>query len=263
MDKRVRMHPDLTGLLRPAESGLTHRCHSGRQTHSGAGLSQMTWGNGRLTNAALIEPPPRRNHNSVPIWCAMDWLWAALIGVGGSVVGGIVGGLFVLRAAQRQRERDRDDARAIRSHQAALAIADAMAALIVAVSTWKQDHDWDSLAAAFNTYSRTVGVQRLALIDPELRRRVQNQTPLTAAFLNVAAKGGGAAPQSADTVLRHSNAVIPALGAHVSDEALPPYQPPDLESGSGLLGWGRDSGYRRPCNFEIPRQQSVASDDRI
>jgi gas vesicle protein len=118
------------------------------------------------------------------------WLWAALIGVGGSVVGGAVGGWFVLLAAHRQSEHDRQSARLDRSHQAALAIADAIAALAVAVTTWKkrQDHDLVALATAFNAYSQAVSVQSIALIDPDLRNRVRNQTQLTIAFLTLLAK---------------------------------------------------------------------------
>jgi len=83
-----------------------------------------------------------------------------------------------------------------------------------------------------------VAVQGLALTDLELRSRVRNQTDLAAAFLRVAGKGGGAAPQLADTVQRHATVVLSALGAHVDDTALPRYQAPDLTNGSGLLSWG-------------------------
>ncbi len=97
------------------------------------------------------------------------------------------------------------------------------------------------LVAAFNAYSQAVTVRSLALTDPELRSRVRNQTGLVMAFLSVAGKGGGAAPQLADTAKRHVTAVYSAIDAHVNGSTLPEYQAPDLTSGSGLLSWGLDS----------------------
>jgi hypothetical protein len=171
----------------------------------------------------------------------MDWLWAALIGVCGSVVGGVVGGWFVLQAASRQSERDRQNARLDRSHDAAFAILAAVAALGEAVTTWKRQSDqdrWAQLAALFNAYSQAVVVQGVALADPELRDRVKNQTQLTIDFLNVAWKGGTSAPQLADIALQHAGALVEALDAHVNGKELPPYKAPKLASGSGLFGSG-------------------------
>lgn len=72
---------------------------------------------------------------------------------GSSVVGGFVGGWFVLRADRRQWQRDHQAVRTDRSHEAALAIADSVALLDEAVANWVgQPFEIDALRAAFNLY---------------------------------------------------------------------------------------------------------------
>jgi hypothetical protein len=104
----------------------------------------------------------------------LSWLWAALIGVGGAVGGGMVSGRYVLRAGQRQWERDREDARAGRSHQAATSIADALGILEEAVFDWtKEPTNTIVLYSVFNDFARTAIVQGMRLSDDALRRRVE------------------------------------------------------------------------------------------
>src|SRR5215469_14372419 len=102
-----------------------------------------------------------------------DIMFAAGIGAGGSVVGGIVGGWFAIRATHRQWQRDRDDARIDRSRLAAMAIADSISEMDFAVFNWDQGRTQaDDLRASFNALVRTLAVQSLLLTDDELRARV-------------------------------------------------------------------------------------------
>src|ERR1022692_2733106 len=76
----------------------------------------------------------------------LDWLWAALIGVGGATVGGVVSGWFVVLAGQRQWQRDREDTRKDRSEHAAQSIAAALASMDAAVVLWQANqHDIEPL----------------------------------------------------------------------------------------------------------------------
>lgn len=104
---------------------------------------------------------------------------AALIGAGGSVVGGFVGGWLALLAGSRQGRRDVAARRTERSHQAALAIAESLAALELAVATWTaRQSDAIALRVAFNLFAQTAAVQAIALTDGDLRSRVRTHTEL-------------------------------------------------------------------------------------
>lgn len=113
-------------------------------------------------------------------------LEAALIGDGGSVVGGIVGGWFAIVAVRSQWKRDRASIRADRSHQAALSIAESMASVddtLVALSKGLASPasgrvSLQPLQAAVNTFIRTDAVQSMALTDEALRERVRTHTEL-------------------------------------------------------------------------------------
>lgn len=165
---------------------------------------------------------------------------AATIGAAGSVIGGVVGGWFTLRAGHRQWQRDRSDSQAERSHQAALALAEAVAGLDEAVVTWEaRPADADALRRAFNLFSRTAAVQSIALSDDTLRRRVRTHLELVGRFAALA----GTIPQATaliPAVRRHTDALIEALDAHVNRKALPLYQAPPLNDVAGLLRWQPD-----------------------
>ena len=162
---------------------------------------------------------------------------AALIGAGGSLIGGVVGGWFTLRAGHRQWQRDREDSRAERSHQAAMAIAGAVADLEEAVVIWEaRPSDIDALREAFNIFSRIATIQSMALTDDTLRQRVRTHTELVVRL----AAGAGSTPSAAaftGTVRRHADALIGALEAHVNGNSLPAYQPPPLNDAAGLITW--------------------------
>ena len=117
----------------------------------------------------------------------LSWLWAALVGVIGSVVGGVIGGRYVLRAGQQQWQRDRGDARTDRSHRAAMSIAQAIARLEEAVVAWPAHrNDTIDLAAAYNAMAREAAVQSMALTDETLRSRVRNHVELAGRLVAVA-----------------------------------------------------------------------------
>jgi hypothetical protein len=85
-------------------------------------------------------------------------LAAALIGAGGSVVGGIVGGWFAIIAARGQWRRDRADARAERSRQAAVSIAESVASMEEALVAWAENE------------SRLVALRAALMPSPGRRR---------------------------------------------------------------------------------------------
>jgi hypothetical protein len=162
---------------------------------------------------------------------------AAAIGAGGSLIGGVVGGWFALRAGHKQWQRDREDPRTERSHQAAMAIAVAVASMEEAVVTWNaHPEDTDALRASFNIFSRTAAVQSIVLTDDALRQRVRIHTELAVRLAALAGKTDAAAALTA-TVRRHADALIGALDAHVNGNPLPPYQPPPLDNAAGLVSW--------------------------
>ena len=151
---------------------------------------------------------------------------AALIGAGGSVVGGVVGGGFALLAARGQWKRDRATAQADRSHQAAISIAESIASMQDALTTWTYlEEDLDGLRAAISAFSRTAEVQSMALTDDTLRQRVRTHLVL----LRTVANGAGMRNPGHDmpgAARRDADAVIAALQAHYSGTPLPPYELP-------------------------------------
>jgi hypothetical protein len=184
----------------------------------------------------------------------LSWLWAALIGTGGSIVGGVIGGLYALRATSNQWQRDRQDARSDRSHQAASTIADAINSLEQEIVTWRaKPEDAESLTHAYNMNSQRIGVQSMALTDMDLKARVLHHVQLVAALVLDARKyaeqfaGQGMTEKNdrlrlqaeglADTENRHANAVRMSLEAHVTENPLPAYQPLPLSDMAALLAW--------------------------
>ena len=191
------------------------------------------------------SPLPAVTHRPQSSMGTLDWLFAAAIGAGGSVLGGLVGGWFVLRAGAAQWQRDREASRADRSHQAALTIATEITGLEAAVETWgTRQEDVDALVAAFNAFSLSTTVQSMGLIDDELRRRINDHRLLTGKFAAIASAQGTIAGQSgnvetmsalAETVRRNTEAVLEAIDSHVTGKPLPPYDPPVVGAGIELL----------------------------
>jgi hypothetical protein len=165
-------------------------------------------------------------------------LAAALIGVGGSVVGAAIGGWFGIMAARGQWKRDRADARAERSRQAAMAIAESVASLEEALVAWSAGQsDLVALRTAFNVFSRTAAVQSIALTESTLRERVRRHIELVARVATLAETNPTGAAALVPTARRHADAVIEALDAHYNDAALPSYRPLPLEDAAALLTW--------------------------
>ena len=190
----------------------------------------------------------------MPVWCAVgyvvhhavaagnfDWLWAALIGVGGAVVGGLVAGWWAVRAAQKQWQRDREDSRTDRSRQAAMGIAEALSAMGLAIATWQarptDPGEIAALTAAYNEFLRSVAAQGIALTDADVRSRVRAHLTFVRELARLAYQGGTSAPPLADRVQAHGAAVLDALDAHVHGSALPPYQPLPLNDAAALARW--------------------------
>jgi hypothetical protein len=169
------------------------------------------------------------------------WLWAALIGVGGSAVGGLVGGWYVLRAGHEQWQRDRQDARIDRSRQAAMSIAEAVGEMEQAIGTWQANPadqaEIVTLLNAFNAFSRSVAIQSLALTDDELRSRVRAHQTFVSVLGTLARQGGTSASPLADRVRKHADVVLDAISAHVHGNPLPPYQALPLDNAGALAQW--------------------------
>lgn len=186
------------------------------------------------------SPSPAR---LMPIWCAMDlsWLWAALVGVGGSAIGGLVGGWYALRATHEQWQRDREDARTDRSRQAAMSIAEAVGEMEQAIGTWQANPaDQAEIAAllnAFNGFSRSVAIQGLALTDDELHSRVRAHQIFVGVLGKLAQQGSTSAPPLAEQVRKHADVVLDAISAHVHGNLLPAYQPLPLSDAVALMQW--------------------------
>lgn len=171
----------------------------------------------------------------------LSWLWAALIGVGGSGVGGLVGGWYVLRAGHEQWQRDRQDAQSERSRQASMSIAEAIGEMEQAIATWRANPadktEVETLRNSFNAFSRSIAIQSLALSDGELRSRIRTPQTFVGIVGEIVRKGGTAAPLLADQARKHADVVLDAISAHIHDRTLPSYEPPPLTDAGKLLRW--------------------------
>jgi hypothetical protein len=185
-------------------------------------------------------------------------LYAALLGVGGSVLGGIVGGWYAVRAGHNQWKRDRADALMDRSREAAMSIADAVGAMHVALATWiASQPQIEDLKAAFNVFSRTVAMQSLAVSDDVLRGRVRTHQTLVGYTCSFAERGVAATAQLAEKCLANGDTLLDALSAHVHGKALPPYTPPPLQDAKSLVAWSptaASSGAAEATSPEVARK---------
>jgi hypothetical protein len=169
----------------------------------------------------------------------LDWLYAALLGIGGSILGGAMGGWYALRATHQHWEHERKASQRDRSHQAAAAILVAVGELEQAIVAWQKGRtDADALRESHNSFVKAASVQSTGLTDDDLRARVGNHRRLAwmLAMATDDQEDGGLRDLS-ETVRFHADAVSPALEAHVRDNPLPPYQAPPLDDAKRLLEW--------------------------
>jgi hypothetical protein len=153
---------------------------------------------------------------------SLDWLYVALLGVGGSIVGGAVGGWYVLRATHQQWVHDRAAARLDRSHRAASAVMAAISDLELAIVAWQKGRkDADALRDATNSFERTALVQSIALTDDELSERLNYHRLLAHKLVQAVNDKETGAPALSETVRYHADAMFHALRAHTRGEPLP------------------------------------------
>jgi hypothetical protein len=175
-----------------------------------------------ITPAARPNPTTHSSSSSGDI----SGLAAALIGAGAAIVGGLVSGWLTMLAGRQQSRGERQAERLERSKQAALDIASAWSVLEEALL----DRSVGSVSAAdlnkaFNTYSRTAGVQSIPIIDEELRRRIRGHLQLAFSSTLYADKP----EQLATKIERLRNnglAMSDSIEAYYNDKPLPPYSGP-------------------------------------
>ena len=155
------------------------------------------------------------------------------------------------RSGRKQRQQDRQDARADRSHKAAFTIATGINNLDQAIVTWlAKPEDAAALTGAYNENAQAIGAQSMELTDKDLQARVLTHLQLVSLLVGDARQyAAQSARQSGMTeenyLLRiqvqkleelagiendHANAIRAAIEAHVNEQALPTYQrlPPDI-----------------------------------
>ena len=153
-------------------------------------------------------------------------LTAALIGLGGSVIGGAVGGWFTLMAGKRQSRSEREAVRVERSRQAAMDIASAWPVLeeaLLARASGKISAD--DLHTAFNTFSRTATMQSIPITNDKLRRRIRGHLEL--AFSSTLYADDPEQLSSKVGPLRaNGGAISDSIDAYYNDKPLPAYSGP-------------------------------------
>jgi hypothetical protein len=167
-------------------------------------------------------------------------LAAALIGAGGSVIGGIVGGGFAILAVRGQWKRDRANNREDRSRRAAISIAESAASVEETLVMWSARQTQSDLAvlrSAVNAFSRTAAVQSIALTDDPLRQRVRAHMQLLARVSLLAEQSAAGGVALSESARRHTDAMVEALESHYHGDALPPYHPLPLNDLDGLIAW--------------------------
>ena len=94
---------------------------------------------------------------------------AAVVGVAAAV--GIA--IIQTRSGRKQRQQDRQDARADRSHKAAFTIATGINNLDQAIVTWlAEPEDAAALTGAYIENAQAIGAQSMELTDKDLQARV-------------------------------------------------------------------------------------------
>jgi hypothetical protein len=171
---------------------------------------------------------------------ALDWLWAALIGSGGAVIGGWVAGRYTVRAASQQFASDREAAREDRSHLAAAALSNEASRMQSAAWAWAKNGDGDAFEAAWFRFQQAVVVQSMVLTDDAVGHRVADYLTVTGSLLNLARERR---PDNdlVWAVNRVHDIVQLSLAAHIKGEPLPDYQPPPLNDLAALRRWGTES----------------------
>jgi hypothetical protein len=158
---------------------------------------------------------------------------AAVVGAAGSIVGGLVGGLFALWAVHWQFVRDRKQKRADESHQAAKEVAAATGPLQVAFQKRVAGQDID-LYEACNAFVIQAGTLAITITDPDLRRRIRNHVLLSHEYAMI--------PDIATLGIKltwlndHGDKLRDAIYAHCNEHRLPIYEwPPDIPLPPGTI----------------------------
>jgi hypothetical protein len=153
-------------------------------------------------------------------------LTAALIGVAGSVLGSVAGGLFALWAANRQSRSERGAVRLERSQQAAMDIASAWPVLEEALLARASNKiSADDLPQAFNTFSRTATMQSIPITNDDLRSRIRGHLALALSSTLYADDPQQLSPR-VERLRTNGGAICDAIDAYYNDKPLPVYPGP-------------------------------------
>ena len=161
----------------------------------------------------------------------------AVISIGSAVIGGVIVGAASLFVANRQACASRIEASHDRSVTAAQRAAEALIAFESAVVVWQADADVAALRQAFNGMSIALGAERLAILDSDVRHRLDTHIAFAARCAEIALKNAPATALMIEAFRRHSDAVQDALGAHIRDETMPAYSDPDFQRPDLLVSW--------------------------
>jgi hypothetical protein len=165
---------------------------------------------------------------------APDLLLAALIGAGGSLIGGVVGGGFVLLAGRQQFKATRLD----RSHQAALTVLSQAGAMHTAVMAWSRNPDAQALFGAFKTFGQGATTQIAVISDGSVGACLKDYADLIDKILEIA--GQENAPNLDEAENRQYWTLINAISAHVHGDKPATYEPPPLDDLTALHNWGTE-----------------------
>jgi len=150
-------------------------------------------------------------------------LMAALIGVGGSVVGGAVGGWLTMVAGRQQSRRDREDGRLERSKQAAVDIAAAWPVLEEALLDRAGGKiPADGLHKAFNVFSTTATMQSIPITNDLLRKHIRGHVMSVLEATQYADAPERLSPR-VEHLRQSGGEMCQAIDAHYRDKPLPPY----------------------------------------
>lgn len=171
-----------------------------------------------------------------------DQIEQAVIGFGSAVLGAIIGGAFVLRAARDQWAHDREANRTDASRQSARRLIVELAQLEGAVATWVATGiERDKLATAFNAFSTAAVADLPFITDDNVSSRVNAHIELAHSVVRVASTMV-VPKEMLEAVRRHADAVTESLEAHIRHQPLPDYKPlPRTEDGvldaSVVMAW--------------------------
>lgn len=148
---------------------------------------------------------------------------ATLIGVGGSVVGGAVGGWLTMLAGSQQSRRDREDGRLERSKQAAMDVAAAWPVLEEALMDRADGKiSANALHKAFNVFSRTATMQSIPITNDLLRKHIRSHVMSVLAATRYVDDLEQLSLR-VETLRNSGEKMCQAIDAHYHDKPLPLY----------------------------------------